>query len=57
MSVRCCRFLLQLICFMARSSPRWTIAHELLVKQQIRKDRLAMAVDESEAMLRWDSFL
>ncbi|CAF89660.1 unnamed protein product, partial [Tetraodon nigroviridis] len=30
----------------------WTKAHELLVEQKIRKDRLAMAVDESDAMLR-----
>uniref|UniRef100_A0A671XTP1 5'-nucleotidase n=1 Tax=Sparus aurata TaxID=8175 RepID=A0A671XTP1_SPAAU len=30
----------------------WTKAHELLVQQEIKKDMLAMAVRESEAMLR-----
>lgn len=30
----------------------WTKAHELLVEQKIRKDHLARAVNESEAMLR-----
>ncbi|XP_069004743.1 cytosolic 5'-nucleotidase 3-like [Embiotoca jacksoni] len=30
----------------------WTKAHELLVKQEIRKDLLAVAVRESDAMLR-----
>ncbi|XP_030649555.1 cytosolic 5'-nucleotidase 3-like [Chanos chanos] len=30
----------------------WTKAHDLLVQQQIRKDRLAIVVEESDAMLR-----
>nr|XP_046271606.1 cytosolic 5'-nucleotidase 3A-like isoform X2 [Scatophagus argus] len=30
----------------------WTKAHELLVQQKIRKDQLAVAVQESDAMLR-----
>uniref|UniRef100_A0A8C9ZZG0 5'-nucleotidase, cytosolic IIIB n=1 Tax=Sander lucioperca TaxID=283035 RepID=A0A8C9ZZG0_SANLU len=30
----------------------WTKAHELLVQQKIRKDLLAMVVQESDAMLR-----
>ncbi|XP_029945284.1 cytosolic 5'-nucleotidase 3-like [Salarias fasciatus] len=30
----------------------WTKAHELLVEQKIRKDRLSVAVRESDAMLR-----
>lgn len=33
-------------------SHRWTKAHELLIEQEIRKDRLAMMVNESDAMLR-----
>lgn len=36
----------------ASASRRWTKAHELLVKQEIRKDLLALAVRESDAMLR-----
>ncbi|CAL8272940.1 unnamed protein product [Lota lota] len=30
----------------------WTRAHELMVQQKIRKDQLALAVQESDAMLR-----
>ncbi|XP_060945984.1 cytosolic 5'-nucleotidase 3-like isoform X3 [Limanda limanda] len=32
----------------------WTQAHELLVQQEIRKDKLAIVVQQSEAMLRED---
>lgn len=38
-------------------SHRWTKAHELLIEQEIRKDHLAMMVNESDAMLRWENFL
>jgi len=34
-------------------SSRWTRAHELLVQQKIRKDQLSLAVQESDAMLRY----
>lgn len=37
-------------------SHRWTKAHELLIRQAIRKDHLAVMVKESEAMLRWEDF-
>lgn len=36
---------------------RWTKAHELLVQQEIKKDMLAVAVRESEAMLRSENFV
>lgn len=32
---------------------RWTKVHELLIQQRIRKDLLAQAVKESNAMLRY----
>lgn len=42
---------------MCLPSHRWTKAHDLLVEQKIRKDRLATAVKESDAMLRWENLL
>ncbi len=41
----------------APTSHRWTRAHELLVQQEIKKDQLAMAVRESDAMLRSEKLL
>lgn len=35
---------------------RWTKAHDLLIQQAIRKDQLAIMVNESDAMLRWEDF-
>lgn len=35
---------------------RWTKAHDLLIQQAIKKDHLAMMVNESDAMLRWEVF-
>lgn len=36
---------------------RWTKAHDILVAQKIRKDKLAIMVRESEAMLRSENLL
>lgn len=33
-------------------SHRWTKAHDLLVEQKIKKEELAAAVHQSDAMLR-----
>lgn len=35
---------------------RWTKVHDLLIQQRIRKDMLAQAVKESDAMLRYTQF-